>query len=75
MYNLLEDEKVNAIINELDTNALKLDKIGFNIFSISRYGSHLENFHSDILAKLLDTKAEHEEGDLFLKTFYHDLQI
>lgn len=43
--------------------------VGFNLFSVTSNGRHHENFHSDILASLLDPGREHQEGFLYLHLF------
>lgn len=47
----------------------KKSELGYNLFTISSYNSLLENFHSDIIASLLDTNGLHNENDKFLKLF------
>lgn len=47
----------------------KKRKASFNLFTISSYTAQLENFHSDILAALLNPKGLHGNGDNFLKLF------
>jgi hypothetical protein len=51
--------------------AVKADKIkaAYNLFTISSYNCYLENFHSDIIASILDTSAPHREGNKFLHLF------
>ena len=57
--------------NDLNKNK---EKYRFNIFSISTYTSHLENFHSDILHSLLTVNGQHEEGTLFITKFFDYLK-
>lgn len=42
---------------------------GYNLFTISSYSAHLENFHSDIIASLLNPEGLHGEGYKFLHLF------
>ena len=41
----------------------------FNLFTISSYNSYLENFHSDIIALLLDADERHGQYNVFLNLF------
>lgn len=52
-------------------NKIKLHKneVSYNLFTISSYNSYLENFHSDIIASLLDPKGLHQQGNTFLYLF------
>ena len=43
--------------------------LGFNAFALVSNTYHRENFHSDILAAILNPLSEHGEGVLFLKQF------
>ena len=43
--------------------------LGFNAFALVSNTYHRENFHSDILAAILNPLSEHGEGALFLKQF------
>jgi len=45
------------------------EKLAFNVFSISNQRAHHENFHSDIIAELLNPNGKHGEGSLFLELF------
>lgn len=47
----------------------EIEKSSFNIFSISSVNSHKENYHSDILALLLDPSEKHDGGETYLKLF------
>lgn len=41
----------------------------WNIFNLSSYNNQLENFHSDIIASILDPQGLHGESDKFLMLF------
>jgi len=41
----------------------------YNLFTISNYSSYLENFHSDIIASLLNPKGLHDESYKLLHLF------
>lgn len=47
----------------------EIEKSSFNIFSISSVNSHKENYHSDILALLLDPSEKHEGRETYLNLF------
>ena len=53
---------------------LAKQRVGYNISTISSYTYHLENFHSDIIASLLDPEGLHNEGITFLELFIDYLQ-
>lgn len=44
----------------------KKDSMSYNLFTISSYNNYLENFHSDIIASLLDPLGLHKQGNTFL---------
>lgn len=57
------------ISNEL-IRAKKQEEIcSFNTFTISSYNTHYENFHSDIIAKILDPDSSHNANNLYLDCF------
>ena len=62
------------IIKKYNDSNKNKEKYRFNIFSISTYTSHLENFHSDILHSLLTVNGQHEEGTLFVTKFFDYLK-
>lgn len=59
LYKKVQEEKLNA---------------SYNLFTISSYNSYLENFHSDILASLLNPDGLHGQGYTFLHLFIRFLQ-
>lgn len=62
----LEFENLKEKLNEVK---IEIEKSSFNIFSISSVNSHKENYHSDILALLLDPSGKHESGKIYLNLF------
>lgn len=56
------DKRLKKIKNELEQNS-------FNLFTISSYNSYLENFHSDVIAILLNPNERHNQKNLFLDYF------
>lgn len=47
----------------------KLEQNSFNLFSISSYTSHLENFHSDVIFILLNPEERHKKENYYLNCF------
>src|SRR5687768_2464057 len=43
--------------------------VGFNLFVIISDIYHKENFHSDILTRLIDPRGTHQEKDRYLQLF------
>lgn len=41
----------------------------YNLFTISSYNAYLENFHSDVIAILLNPEERHNQQNLFLNLF------
>lgn len=69
IFDLLTNPQIKNLVlqqNEVDTR--KADA-GYNLFTISSYNSYFENFHSDIIASLLDTNGLHNEKNSFLLLF------
>ena len=54
-----------------ENNKIKIHKneVSYNLFTISSYNSYLENFHSDIIASLLNPYGLHQQGNTFLCLF------
>ncbi len=50
------------------TNTLK-NESGYNLFNLSSYNNHKENFHTDVIASLLHYGGLHKEGNIFLQSF------
>lgn len=61
-----EFETLKEKLEEVKT---EIEKSSFNIFSISSVNSHKENYHSDILALLLDPSEKHGGGEIYLNLF------
>ncbi|WP_439185884.1 PD-(D/E)XK nuclease family protein [Carboxylicivirga taeanensis] len=60
---------ISELMSRIERISEKEEEFSFNILNLSRYGTHLEEFHSDIISQLLDVDGLHNEGDLFLKSF------
>ncbi len=58
------ERQLSDITNHLDNN-------GFNLFTISTYTSHLENFHSDVIKLLLTPEGRHKSLYTYLDLFIH----
>lgn len=72
---LLRNPTIQEIVNQYNlTKLLKLQN-GYNLFTISSYNSYLENFHSDIIASLLDPNGLHNQGYSYLHLFLDFLNI
>lgn len=65
-------ETANIVALKLNADKLQADA-AYNLFTLSTYNSHLENFHSDILASLLSPAGLHGEGSVFLELFFQYL--
>ncbi|OAV69250.1 hypothetical protein Barb4_01791 [Bacteroidales bacterium Barb4] len=56
------DKRLNDVREEIKNDS-------FNLSAISSYTSHLENFHSDVIAELLDPHGRHKRSSAFLHLF------
>jgi len=56
------NKRLQNIQNERQLNS-------FNLFTVSSYNSYLENFHSDVIALLLNPKERHNQKNSFLNLF------
>lgn len=56
------DKRLKEIQNEIQLNS-------YNLFTISSYNSYLENFHSDVIAILLNPDERHKQQNIFLNLF------
>ena len=54
----------DEIIKKYESSNAKIESYSFNIFSISKYGSQLENFHSDVISEILNPDGKHGEKSL-----------
>lgn len=50
------------IQDEINTNS-------YNLFTLSSYNTYLENFHSDVIAILLNPNERHKENNLYINLF------
>nr|WP_067054002.1 PD-(D/E)XK nuclease family protein [Mucilaginibacter sp. L294] len=77
----LKSDLVSRLVSDHETIRLKQQQASYNLFTISSYNSYLENFHSDIIASLLNPEAPHQQFNVFLFLFidylnkFHDLEI
>ena len=53
------DKRLKNIQDEIQQNS-------YNLFTISSYNSYLENFHSDVIAILLNPDERHKQQNIFL---------
>jgi hypothetical protein len=73
-------ENINNILQFVASIKSKYDEIAkitgenYNIFHILDIG-HLENYHSKIIADLLNPKGLHNQGNIFLKLFLDNFSI
>jgi len=56
------DKRLKIIQDEIQLNS-------YNLFTISSYNSYLENFHSDVIAILLNPEERHKQQNIFLNLF------
>jgi len=73
LRNILSHPKLHAILEQYNRNKEEKESVAYNIFNLSSYNNQLENFHSDIIASLLDPAGMHMQKDVFLKAFIHYL--
>lgn len=66
---LLQHPEITKLVKKQEEVNRQKTKVGYNLFTISSYTAHLENFHSDVIASLLDPDGLHEEGYKFLHLF------
>lgn len=65
----LQHPEITGLVQKQEKVNRQKAKAGYNLFTISSYTSHLENFHSDVIASLLDPDGLHGEGYKFLHLF------
>lgn len=81
IINFLNSGTVTDIVMKQDLINNKKREASYNLFTISSYNSYIENFHSDIIASLLNPIAAHKLGNTFLFLFIdylnslHELKI
>ena len=68
-FEILLEPKLRELLTEIESLLFKEKGLRFNVFSVSNFRSHVENFHNDIIAELLNPKGAHGEGRLFLDQF------
>lgn len=74
IFELLNHEKIEEFVLQYRLNKDAKKQASYNLFTISSYNSYLENFHSDIIASLLDPNGLHQEGGKFLEIFIEFLR-
>lgn len=71
---LIDVLKINVDLIDESNRTAKENKENFNILEcLTRF--HLEELHSKFLGYLLDPKAEHDCGDIFLKFFLETIGV
>lgn len=71
--NLFKDPRVTNLYKERQELIQQKAQLEYNLFTLSSYNNQLENFHSDVLSKLLDPEGVHKEGFLPLERFLNYL--
>ncbi len=69
MKELIQDNRIEKIIEDFKNLLIKKEVVSYNIFNLSSFNNHLEHFHSDIFASFLQPNGLHDEKDLFLNEF------
>lgn len=69
VIDFLGHTEIAAMVKEQSQVNRQKELAGYNLFTISSYTSHLENFHSDVIASILDPEGLHKEGYKFLHFF------
>jgi len=81
VISFLKSDLVSKIVSEQAAIRIKQQEASYNLFTISSYNSYIENFHSDIIASLLNPYAAHNQAHTFLLLFidflnkFHELNI
>jgi hypothetical protein len=65
----LQHPDVMEAVAEFQKAANEKTDVAFNLFSLSSRNIHLEHFHSDVIATLLNPDGTHKQKDLFLSLF------
>lgn len=72
---VLDDPQVRALSSIYETYCLqKHVNLGFNAFALVSDVFYRENFHSDIMAAILNPGGEHHQGDRYLRLFLEFLR-
>jgi hypothetical protein len=69
LIEFLNHPEIWEIVQQYNKTKLHKKQVSYNLFTISSYNSYLENFHSDIIASLLDPQGLHQQGYTFLNLF------
>lgn len=69
----VKNDEIKKIVREYVSFKKEKEKMAYNLFTVSSYKSYLENFHSDILASLLNPKGHHNQEYRFLHLFINYL--
>lgn len=69
----LKHPVLELIVEQHNKTKLQKKQVSYNLFTISSYNSYLENFHSDIIASLLNPEGLHQQGKTFLNLFINYL--
>jgi len=75
VIDFIRHSTIEGIYKEFQKVQEAKENAGFNLFTISNSISHYENFHSDIIAKLLNPIEKHNEGRTFLVSFISFLNL
>lgn len=66
---LLEHPDIVQLLKQQKEVNRQKEFFAYNLYTLSTYTAHLENFHSDVIASLLDPEGLHGEGNKFLYQF------
>lgn len=69
IFELLQAEKLEEVIQKDKDIQKAKEALSFNLFTLSSVNNQLENFHSDVIAEILNPEGKHGEGNLFLRLF------
>ncbi|HRH96990.1 MAG TPA: PD-(D/E)XK nuclease family protein [Prosthecobacter sp.] len=75
VVSFIQDPKIAGLAHEFRQALERREvNIGFNAFALVSDVYHRENFHSDIIAAILDPAGDHGHGDRFLGLFLEFLR-
>lgn len=66
---ILSSAELRQIINNYRDVSRQKVQNAWNLFNLSSYNNQLENFHSDVIASLLNPSGVHSHGDRLLNRF------
>lgn len=69
LFDFAEHSTIKSIVKDYSKTKEEKKVVAYNLFTLSSYNAYLENFHSDVIASLLNPKGLHHEGDKFLQLF------